>query len=343
MKIVNLVREKVGIFFKKISPFFVKIKTLFISMGRKIKSVFNSAGFKKILSSKWTKGICFTLLVLFALSQVLFGILIYGFKSEDKVTRTVAKIIPFPIAIVNQDFISYDDYLHEKDYIHHFYETTQQDKVDFSEIDKQITDQLIEDRLIGFQGLIHHEHVKKTEIDLTMKDIVDQNGGDEKVSKVLNDLYGLNLKQFRSLVKSQMLRDKLDQDLIARVTVSHILVRVDKTAPDDQVAAAKAKIDGYLAEIKGGADFAEEAKKYSEDTGSAEQGGQLEPFATGEMVTEFSSAAFKTKVGEISDPVRTDFGWHIIKVEAKTGKIEKSFSDWLDGIKKKSLIIKFLK
>ena len=139
-----------------------------------------------------------------------------------------------------------------------------------------------------------------------------------------------------------MLRDKLDQDLIARVTASHILVRVDKNAPEDQVAAAKAKIDGYLAEIKGGVDFAEQATKHSEDVGSAESGGALEPFAAGEMVKEFSDVAFSTKVGEISEPVRTDFGWHIIKVEAKKGTIEKTFGDWLDDIKKKSLIIKFI-
>lgn len=343
MKFVKLAGEKIGIFFKKISPIFVKIKELFLFIGGKIKIVLNSAVLKKVFSSKWTRGIAFALLMLFALGQVLFGILIYGFKSEDKVTRIAAKIVPFPIAVVNQDFITYDDYLHEKDYIHHFYQTTQQDKVDFGEIDKQIVNQLVEDRLISFQSLIHRERIKKTEIDLTMKDIVDQNGGDAKVEKVLSDLYGINLKQFRRLVKSQMLRDKLDQDLIARVTASHILVRVDKNAPEDQVAAAKAKIDGYLAEIKGGVDFAEEAKKHSEDVGSAEQGGALQPFAAGEMVTEFSNVAFKTKVGEISEPVRTDFGWHIIKVEAKKGKIEKSFGDWLDGIKKKSLIVKFIK
>lgn len=343
MKVLSFVRDKIRIFFSKVSPVLMKIKSFFVSVGGKIKAFWNSAALKKVISSKWTRGIVFVLLVVLGLSQLLFGVLVYGFKSDDKVTRIAAKIIPFPVTVVNQDFISYDDYLHEKDYIHHFYQQTQQDKVDFVEIDKQILNQLVEDRLISFEALIRGERIKKTEIDLTMKDIVDQNGGEEKVGKVLNDLYGLNLNQFRKLVKSQMLRDKIDQDLIARVTVSHILVRVDRNAPDADVAAAKAKIDGYLVEIKGGVDFAEEAKKHSEDVGSAEQGGALDPFAAGEMVPEFSDAAFKTKIGEISDPIRTDFGWHIIKVEAKTGKIEKSFSDWLDSIKKKSLIIKLFK
>lgn len=343
MKVLKTVKEKTVLVVSKIRPVFLKIKELLVKIWAKIKSFLLSEKMKRFFSAKATKAVTLFLLLIFVISQIVFGILIYGFKSEDKITRVVAKIIPFPVAVVNQDFISYDEYLSEKDYIHHFYGATQQGDMDYTEVDKQIMNQIIEDRLISFESLIHWKRVKKSEIDLTMKDIVDQNGGEEKVTKVLNDLYGLNLNQFRKLVKSQMLRDKLDQDLIARVTASHILVRVDKGAPDDQVAAAKAKIDGYLAEIKGGVDFAEEAKKHSEDVGSAENGGALEPFAAGEMVKEFSDVAFKTKVGEISEPVRTDFGWHIIKVEAKKGTIEKSFGDWLDGIKKKSLIINFFK
>ena len=130
--------------------------------------------------------------------------------------------------------------------------------------------------------------------------------------------------------------------MILKVKVSHILIRVDKDATADKVDAAKAKIDDLKKQIDNGADFAEVAKKSSEDTGSADQGGSLDAFTQGEMVQEFADAAFATPVGKISDPVRTEFGWHIIKVENKTGKINKSFNDWLDGIKSKSLIIKFI-
>lgn len=343
MKFFNVITEKAQALWRIILPLISKIGLFFTFIGAKIKSVLQSDLVKRFFASKWTKGITFCLIILFGLAQLVFGILIYGFKSEDKITRTAAKVIPFPVAVVNQDFISYADFLHEKDYIHHFYGATQQDQVDYAEIDKQILNQLVEDRLISFESLVHGKKVNKSEIDLTMQDIVDQNGGEEKVGKVLNDLYGLNLKEFKNLVRSQMLRDKLDQDLIARVTVSHILVRVDRNAPDDQVASAKAKIDGYLNDIKNGANFADVAKQHSEDVGSADQGGALEPFAAGEMVPEFSDAAFKTKVGEISEPIRTDFGWHIIKVEAKTGKIEKSFSDWLESVKSKSLIVRLIK
>lgn len=331
-KIINLIKAFLG-----------KTKLVILAVVNSIKYFFASEKVKHVLTSKIIKGVCLFFVLLIALAQVVFGVLIYGFKSEDKATRVVSKIIPFPAAVANQDFITYADYLHEKDYIHHFYQATEQGNVDFTEIDKQIIDQSIENKLIGFQAFLNKSSVSKKDVDSAVQDIIDQNGGQEKVDKVLSDLYGLNLKQFKSLVKTQMVRDKLDKDLIAKVTVSHILVRVDKNAPDDKVSEAKAKIDGYLNEIKGGLDFSEAAKKYSEDVGSAEQGGQLEPFAVGEMVPEFSATAFSTKVGEISEPVRSEFGWHIIKVEAKTGKIEKSFGDWLNDLKKKSLILKFIK
>ncbi|MEO8033846.1 MAG: peptidylprolyl isomerase [Acidobacteriota bacterium] len=83
-------------------------------------------------------------------------------------------------------------------------------------------------------------------------------------------------------------------------------------------AQAKAKADELRAKIVGGADFAEVAKKESDDTGSGSNGGDLGTFGHGQMVPEFEQAAFAAKVGEVTPVVRTQFGYHIIKVEAKT-------------------------
>jgi peptidyl-prolyl cis-trans isomerase C len=70
-------------------------------------------------------------------------------------------------------------------------------------------------------------------------------------------------------------------------------------------------------QIKGGADFAELAKEKSKDPGSAKDGGDLGYFVKGSMVPEFAEVAFKMYPGQVSNPVKTQFGWHIIKVEDK--------------------------
>lgn len=336
----------------------MKLKTALSRPAAKIKNLLNrknktnsgkEEGFEEvkpanpilvfIKSAKFLK-ITIFLLIIIGLIQIVFGVLIYGFKSEDKVTRFAGKIIPYPVAIVNYNVITYNQYQDEKDYIHHFYKSTGQTDIDYPSIDKEIINQMVENRLIKMTALRYRIKVKDDDVDNTLNQIIDQNGGKENVEKVLEELYGLNLKEFRRLVRDQLLREKIDQELVMRVGVKHILVRVDQAAPQDQIDAGKAKIDGYLAEINGGLDFAEAAKKYTEDTSTSELGGAIEPFSEGEMVPEFSKVAFETPVGEISQPVKTDYGWHIIKVESKIGQIQKSFVDWLLELKSDSIIWK---
>ncbi|MCF8150963.1 MAG: SurA N-terminal domain-containing protein [Burkholderiaceae bacterium] len=96
---------------------------------------------------------------------------------------------------------------------------------------------------------------------------------------------------------------------------SHILIRADKDAPSAEVEAAKAKADGLSAQVrKAPGDFAKLAKQHSQDPGSAEKGGDLDWFGSGMMVKAFEDVAFALKEGDISDVVRSDFGFHIIQV-----------------------------
>lgn len=106
------------------------------------------------------------------------------------------------------------------------------------------------------------------------------------------------------------------------VTVRHILIKTP--APDadgkiDQkgVDAARSKADDIAKQLKGGANFADLAKKNSEDPGSAENGGLLPPLTRGRTVPEFEQAAFNTPVGQTTGVIRTSYGFHIIHVEGK--------------------------
>ena len=98
------------------------------------------------------------------------------------------------------------------------------------------------------------------------------------------------------------------------VDASHILFKVDDPSKDAEV---RAQAERVLQQIREGGNFAELAKKYSEDTASAPQGGDLGPFTRGRMVKEFEDAAFSLKPGEVSGLVRTQYGYHIIKVNSR--------------------------
>ncbi len=99
-----------------------------------------------------------------------------------------------------------------------------------------------------------------------------------------------------------------------KVKASHVLIDTTKLKTDAELKKAKQKIEDVKKEIDNGADFAEMAKKYS-TCPSAEKGGDIGFFQRkGSMVEEFAKVAFSMKVGEVSDPVKTQFGYHIIKV-----------------------------
>lgn len=99
------------------------------------------------------------------------------------------------------------------------------------------------------------------------------------------------------------------------VKVAHILVLVPRGATAEQETVAKAKADSIYNALKKGADFTELAKKLSQDPGSAKEGGELPWIVKGQTLKEFEETAWALKDGEISQPVKTAAGWHIIKKE----------------------------
>jgi peptidyl-prolyl cis-trans isomerase C len=106
-----------------------------------------------------------------------------------------------------------------------------------------------------------------------------------------------------------------------QVTARHILIAfkgspaVQKGKKELTEAEAKVKAEEIRKKIVDGADFAELAKKESDDVGSGSRGGELGAFSHGQMVPEFEQAAFAAKVGEVTPVVRTQYGYHIIKVD----------------------------
>jgi peptidyl-prolyl cis-trans isomerase C len=126
----------------------------------------------------------------------------------------------------------------------------------------------------------------------------------------------LNDKALRTVYDDAVKQMSGDQEVRAR----HILV------PTENEAKA------ILAELKKGTDFAELARQKSKDPGAAAEGGDLGYFTKDQMVPEFSEVAFKLNKGELSDPIKTQFGWHIIRVDDKRTKRPPEFADVKDQL-----------
>ena len=139
-------------------------------------------------------------------------------------------------------------------------------------------------------------------------------------------------------VKAEYARWSKSESSDPEVHARHILVQVAPNAPADAVEKARQKALALAAEArKPGVDFAGLAKQKSEGP-SASDGGDLGFFRRGVMVPEFDKVAFKLKVGEVGDPIRTKFGWHVIKVEEQRSVGVKSFDEMKDELRDRMLM-----
>lgn len=110
---------------------------------------------------------------------------------------------------------------------------------------------------------------------------------------------------------------RYEDELPPLLSISHLLVAIE--ASDDRAEEVRAQANAVIDRLNKGEDFATMAQQYSSDAGSREDGGDLGYFPRGRMVPAFEEAAFSLQPGEISAPVRTKFGYHIIKLESVSG------------------------
>ncbi|MEN8763813.1 MAG: SurA N-terminal domain-containing protein [Thiogranum sp.] len=122
---------------------------------------------------------------------------------------------------------------------------------------------------------------------------------------------------------------------------SHILIQHAAGADEETTNKAKAEAEDLLQQIRSGGDFAELARQHSDDPGSAAQGGDLGFFARGAMVPEFEETVFSMEVGDVSEVVHTQFGFHIIKLTEVRGAeipaLEEVREELVAGLKQRDL------
>lgn len=195
---------------------------------------------------------------------------------------------------------------------------------------------------------IVQQEAKKTDIKVTQEELdaelavyEETYGGSEALASAV-EATGMTMDDLTADIETQLKIEKLlgpeveitDEEIKtyfeenkeslarpAQVEASHILVET------------KEKADEVAKKLADGGNFAELAKEYSTDTATAENGGELGAFGTGEMALEFEEAAFALSVDEISEPVETEYGFHIIQVTAKTEAQEATLDNSKEQIK----------
>ena len=253
-------------------------------------------------------------------------------QTEEVKDKKTEKLDDKTVAIVDGEKISKDDYKDELSFYASMLASQQQLK-------NSIVTMMVQDKLIANDIKKNDIKIDDKEVDDALMQSVQNFGGQEQFDKTLDD-YNMSLDKFKETLKKDLMYKKHrewfdtnnevtddeikkyfedNKDEFVKVDASHILVQDEETAKD-----IKEKINN-------GEDFAKLAEEYSTDTASAKNGGSVGAFAKGQMVKEFEDAAFAMKEGEVSDPVKSQFGYHIIKVN----KVTDSFEDSKDEITKK--------
>lgn len=206
---------------------------------------------------------------------------------------------------------------------------------------RAVLDEMIATRLLAQESKARKITVTDAEVDEQIATIKKQFGSDEAFTAAMTaqkvTLEQLKTDTRQDLMINKMLEAELGSKIAVkpeqiekaykenptafqvpdRVRASHILIAAPADAPADVKKAALAKAQTVLQSARAGKDFGALAKEFSQDPGSAAQGGDLGVFTAQQMVAPFSEAAFKLKPGAISDVVETQFGYHIIKVVEK--------------------------
>ncbi len=153
------------------------------------------------------------------------------------------------------------------------------------------------------------EQVSVEYVELSQQDLTDQQTPDEET------------------LKQRYQERKTDFVTPAQWQARHILFEVDKTATEDEINTVKNKAQEILTKIRAGESFEELAKTFSDDAGSKNQGGDLGWFGPGAMVKPFEEAVKAMEVGAISEPIKSEFGFHLIKLEASKPEVTRSFEE----------------
>lgn len=251
-----------------------------------------------------------------AVVLVFFGLGIYRFGWNGRVTRIVTEILPYPAAIVEGRVIRYSDYRKDLEVLERFYKNESERSggglyfANPEELKQRVLDRLIKDQLAyalaeSYRLVVSSDDVKRvydsTILDQTL--LADAGGkaiAEAKAAETLDDLYGLRPSQF----KMRILHPFLTRQKLEVAIHKDLALNVEKLK----------KAEAAHKELVSGKSFSEVALAYSEDSAVSAAGGDRGMISRGMLPAEVESAAFALKDGEISDVLKSGSGYHILLV-----------------------------
>jgi peptidyl-prolyl cis-trans isomerase SurA len=275
-----------------------------------------------------------------------------------------AEVIDRVAAVVNNEVITLNEVMARAapllEQIAHESTSSERREIEKRDALRRALDDLIGEKLMDGELKSLNIDVTDQEVDLSIDEVKKNNNiPDQAAFEQALSAQGFTMTSYRDFMKKQLAKVKLLQVKVkSKIKISdddvktayaqqskldtqdveiharHVLIQVPADAKPEVVEASHQKALDVMRQARAGADFAELAKKYSQGP-SAAQGGDLGWFRRGTMVAEFENAAFALKKGEVAEPVRTKFGFHVIKVDDVRQGAPKPFDEVKDQLRDK--------
>ena len=313
-------------FIKILRSIEVTLLVFIVNFGRKVASLYRRIRDFLVpkVRANW-RTIVTAIVILYVIGGAVFGYRLYSQNRFERADMIASKIYPFPVASSGRALVLNSEL---QRWVYSSKNFASKNNLETpSDLPQKVVQELANYKMAAQEADRMGVKLTQKEIDEKFAVSIEGIGSIEQARDFISQMYGISLEQFKNMIKPMILLEKIREDKFVRIKVRHILIKDEGKAKE------------VLEEIKKGGNFDEIAKDRSEDEGSKEAYGLL---AEGEflyrgsgLVQEFEDAAFKLKKGQVSELVKTEFGYHIIKVDDKQGSINQTSERWLEGLKSK--------